>query len=302
MKQLLSILALLPTILFADDTQFTIADWARETAKSTTQPGIPLSTTRTRNQHYELNIALPSSYATQPEKHYPVLYLLDPYWDLTAINSITGTLIYDKYIPEIIVVGIGYSGENPDFGTLRQIDYTPVPDTFDKNSGDAKAFLEFIELEVIPKIEDELRVDPSFRALAGSSLGGLFSLYAMFEKPDLFQGYIASSPAILWGRRWIMQREIEFFWGDSQELWLDQPQTPLPTRLFMTVGAPETEVNWVYEAKAFDSLISNRQYEGFEYEFHTMKGYHHGGVKFPSFARGLPFLFKEYLKNEVLPN
>lgn len=295
-RSLFLYLILFPTLLIGDDAEFSIADWARESAGSTTETGIPISTTRTRNQHYQLNIALPQSYATNPDKHYPVLYLLDPYWDFNAINSMTSTLIYDKYIPEIIVVGIGYSGENPDFGTLRQIDYTPVPDKFDKNSGDAKAFLEFLELEVIPKIETELRVDSSFRALAGASLGGLFSLYAMFEKPDLFQGYIASSPAILWGRRWIMQREIEYFWGDSQELWLDQPQKPLRTRLFMTVGAPETEVNWVYEAKAFDSLISNRGYEGFGYEFHVMEGYHHGGIKFPTFARGLPFLFKEYLE------
>ncbi|MBK1879153.1 alpha/beta hydrolase [Pelagicoccus mobilis] len=290
------LLALLPTILAADETEFNIADWARESIRSSTNTGIPISTSRTRNQHYELNIALPESYTANPDKQYPVLYLLDPYWDFNAINSMISSLIYDKYIPEIIVVGIGYAGENPDLGTLRQIDYTPVRDKFDKSSGDAKAFLDFLELEVIPKVESELRVDSSFRALAGASLGGLFSLYAMFEKPELFQGHIASSPAILWGRRWIMQREIEYFWGDSQELWLDKPQTPLPTRLFMTVGAPETEINWVYEAKAFDALIANRGYEGFEYEFHIMDGYHHAGVKYPTFSRGLPFLFKEYLK------
>lgn len=295
-KTLFFLLAQLAVILSADEAEFNIADWARESAGSTTDAGIPISTTRTRNQHYELNIALPESYADNPDKEYPVLYLLDPYWDFAAINSMKSSLIYDKYIPEFIVVGIGYPGEKPDFGTLRQIDYTPVPHRFDKNSGDAKAFLEFLELEVIPKIENELRVDSSFRALAGASLGGLFSLYAMFENPELFQGYIASSPAILWERRWIMQREIDFFWGDSQELWLDKPQEELPTRLFMAVGAPETEINWVYEAKAFDTLLANRGYEGFEYEFHVMEGYHHAGIKFPTFARGLPFIFKEYLK------
>ncbi|MDQ8197063.1 alpha/beta hydrolase-fold protein [Pelagicoccus enzymogenes] len=291
---LLFLIAQLPLSLMADTPSFNIADWARESAASTTTSGIPLSTPHTRNQHYELNIALPDSYHSSPDKRYPVLYLLDPYWDFTPFNSIVSTLRYDKYIPEIIVVGIGYAGENPDYGTLRQIDYTPVADRFDKESGDAKAFLKFLEFEVIPKVESELRVDSSFRALAGGSLGGLFCLYSMFERPDLFQGYIASSPAILWGRRWILQREIDFYRGDSQELWLDKTQSPLPVRLFMTVGAEETEVNWLHEAKAFDALIANREYEGFQYEFHVMEGYHHGGIKFPTFTRGLPFVFKAY--------
>lgn len=284
----------LPLLLMADEPAFNIADWARETAGSTTETGIPVNTTRTRNQHYELNIALPEGYHTSPDKYYPVLYLLDPYWDFLPINSIVGTLQYDKYVPDMIVVGIGYTGDNPDYGTLRQIDYTPITDRFDQNSGDAPAFLEFLELEVIPKIESELRVDTSFRALAGASLGGLFCLYTMFEKPELFQGYVVSSPAILWGRRWIIQREIDFYWGDSQDLWLDHTQSTLPTRLFMTVGTAETEVNWYNETKAFDTLISNREYEGFEYEFHAMEGYHHGGIKFPTFTRGLPFIFKGY--------
>lgn len=291
---LLLFLVYLSSSLSAEDQEFSIADWARETEGSGTDEGLPISTSLTRNKHYELNITLPPNYKTNTNKRYPVLYLLDPYWDLNAINSMTSSLIYDKYLPEIIVVGIGYAGENPDLGTLRQIDYTPVADKFDKNSGDAKAFLNFLEWEVIPRVERDLRVDTSFRALAGASFGGLFSLYAMFENPDLFQGYIASSPAILWGRRYIMKKEIDFFWGDSQELWLDRPQQRLPTRLFMTVGSAETEINWLYEAKAFDQLLSHRKYEGFSYEFHVLDGYHHGGIKFPSFARGLPFIFKEY--------
>jgi predicted alpha/beta superfamily hydrolase len=294
------LLAYLPLSVAAQESEFNIADWARERAGSSVSKGFEMTTLKTRNKNYELNIRLPTNYNTDTEEKYPVLYLLDPYWDFNAVNSMLSALEYDKYIPEIIVVGIGYAGQKPDFGTLRQIDYTPVVDKFDKNSGGAKAFLAFIEEDVIPKVESDLRVDTSFRGLAGASLGGLFSLYSMFERPNLFQGLIASSPAILWGRRWIMQKEIEFYWGDSQELWLDKPQRNLPTRLFMTVGAPETEVNWLYEAKAFDQLISHRHYEGFSYEFHVMEGVHHGGVKFPTFARGLPFIFKNYLSKKEL--
>ncbi|MFT7562043.1 MAG: putative alpha/beta superfamily hydrolase [Flavobacteriales bacterium] len=206
-----------------------------------------------------------------------------------------GSLKYDKYVPEMIVVGIGYDCEDLDLEKLRQIDYTPVVSRADTNSGDAKAFLQFIETQVIPYSENNFRVDSSFSVLVGGSYGGLFGLYAMFEKPELFQGIISSSPAILYGRRWIIQREIDFYWGNRKELWLDEPSRSLPVRLFMTVGDQETEFNWKYEAKAFDQLISRRGYKGFEYEFHVMEGFHHGGVKYPTFSRGMAFMFKPYM-------
>jgi pimeloyl-ACP methyl ester carboxylesterase len=50
-------------------------------------------------------------------------------------------------------------------------------------------------------LEGENRADPGHRYLLGSSAGGLFALYAMLSKPQLFQGYVADSPSItnLWG-------------------------------------------------------------------------------------------------------
>lgn len=251
-----------------------------------------ITTTLTRNKHYELTILLPQSYSAKQSKHYPVLYLLDPYWDLVMIEHIVNALIYDQYMPEIIVVGIGYPGDN--YHELRQFDYTPVVSELDKNSGDANAFLTFITNEVIPLTESTYRVDTSFRALGGGSLGGLFSLYAMLERPTLFQGHISSSPAIMWGYRHIIQKEARFFQDGSKELWLDSSTRALPTRLFMTVGSDETEFNWKHEAEAFYSLIQHRSYAGFHSEFHSLDGYHHGGIKFPTYTLGLPYIFKEY--------
>ena len=35
----------------------------------------------------------------------------------------------------------------------------------------------------------------------GASLGGLFTLYAMFTEPSLFAGYAAGSPAVTYANR-----------------------------------------------------------------------------------------------------
>ncbi len=75
---------------------------------------------------YRITVGLPDSYAAHPERRYPVLYVTDGYWDYKLCKSIVGGLVYDKAIPEVILVGIGYPGEAPDYGRLRRWDLTPV--------------------------------------------------------------------------------------------------------------------------------------------------------------------------------
>src|SRR5438477_11106338 len=69
---------------------------------------------------YTLYIGLPASYANSPSRSYPVLYATDGYWDFHLLVWETGNLVVDGLIPECIVVGIAYSGVNPDVGSLRQ--------------------------------------------------------------------------------------------------------------------------------------------------------------------------------------
>src|ERR1044071_10147045 len=95
-------------------------------AENTKLPGyvIPRSEVRTlpvnaAGRHYALFVGLPASYATEPNKRYPVVYVTDGYWDFQKITAIHGPLVYDRYAPEFITVGMGYAGENPNFGELR---------------------------------------------------------------------------------------------------------------------------------------------------------------------------------------
>jgi predicted alpha/beta superfamily hydrolase len=234
---------------------------------------------------YQLYVGLPNSYEEDPERRYPVLYLCDGYWDFNLVTGLQGNLVVDKAIPEIIVVGIGYPGERPDYGRLRRWDLTPAPAkyqgaNYDGPSGHAQEFLSVIEHEIIPLVEREYRGDPSYRALAGSSLGGLFTLYAMLARSGLFAAYVAPSPAAQWAEDWLLGFEEEFHRSGQ----------PLGARLFVTYAEKEPDMI-LGGIKRFDARLRERAYPGLTYEFRTVEGEGHSSTKAESYNRGVRFAF-----------
>jgi hypothetical protein len=117
---------------------------------------------------YELYIRLPDESEKYPKAKYPVLYLLDAQWDFKMMDSIYGSLKYDGFIPEVIIVGITYAGDKPDYETLRAKDFTPVYTGNVPGSGDAPKFLAFLKDKVIrcgnqlPGAANGTRVDGPF--------------------------------------------------------------------------------------------------------------------------------------------
>ena len=244
---------------------------------------------------YQLYVGLPPSYEDEPERRYPVLYLCDGYWDFNLVKSLCDNLVHDGAIPEVIVVGLGYAGERPDYGRLRRWDLTPTSAkypgaNFDGPSGHAQEFLSVIENEVIPLIEHAYRGDPAYRALAGSSLGGLFTLYAMFARPGLFVAYVVSSPAAQWAEDWLFGFEEEFH----------RSSQPLGARLFMTHA--ENDPALILDGvKRFDTRLRERAYPGMAYEFRRVEGEGHTGAKAESYNRGVRFAFSPRAPGSPLP-
>jgi predicted alpha/beta superfamily hydrolase len=158
---------------------------------------------------YDIYVRLPTEYAQSSQKRYPVLYVLDGQWDFKLLDSIQGGLLYDKFTPEMIIVGVTYSGDSPDYDALRAMDYTTTPVGSIPGSGGAPKFLAFFKGELIPFIETNYRADAAQRVLMGSSYGGLFTLYAMLAEPGLFNGYVAASPAVSYGGRFAFKQEAE---------------------------------------------------------------------------------------------
>lgn len=228
---------------------------------------------------YDLYISLPESYAGNTTRHYPVLYVLDGQWDFKLLDSISGGLLYDQFIPEIIIVGVTYNGDKPNYSVLRSLDYSPPAEVMFWDYGEADKFLACLKEEIIPLIETNYRADSTNRTLMGSSLGGLFTLYSLLTEPELFSGYVSASPAVTFAGGVIFDLETEF---------AAQHKT-LPVKLFVSVGEKE-QLN--RSVKSFVEALNNSGYEELVLETRIIEGERHSGSKPESFNRGLRFIFQ----------
>lgn len=145
-----------------------------------------------------LNIYLPEGYSSKDTTRYPVVYLLDGSADEDFIH-ITG--IYQFYtfpwmnrVPKSIIVGIATVDRRRDytFPTSLESDKKLYPTT-----GHSAAFIDFIEKELQPYIQNKYKISTS-RTLIGQSLGGLLATQILIEKPYMFDKYIIVSPSLWW--------------------------------------------------------------------------------------------------------
>lgn len=231
---------------------------------------------------YQLQVGLPSGYAKEPNKKYPVVYVTDGYWDFQKMVSIRQALMADKVVPEFIIVGLGYAGEKLDYQRLRLHDLSPLKVFNIEESGHAADFLQIIEEQVIPLVEREYRADPSYRVLAGGSAGGLFTLYAMYSKPALFNAWIAATPAAFFSKDdWLLNYEREFF----------QSGRPLKGRLYVTVGGNEGG-NYVASILRYNQRVVSRKNPDLAYTFRIIEGERHSSGQIEAYVRGLRFAFE----------
>jgi len=250
--------------------------------KPVTIPGAhkrALTSTNTKRD-YDIYIRLPTATPQNANKKYPVLYVLDGQWDFKLLDSVYGGLYYDQYVPEMIIVGITYSGTNPNYDLLRSYDYTPVAEANRPGTGDGPKFLAFLKNELFPMIEKNYPADDSKRILMGSSLGGLFTIYAMLTEPSLFFGYVAASPAARYGERFLFTQEAQYA----------AKRKDLPVKLFVSVGEVE---NLAAPVKELATVIKSRGYEKLQFESRVIEGERHAGNKPEAFNRGLRFVFQK---------
>ncbi len=113
----------------------------------------------------------------------------------------------------------------------------------------------------------------------GCSLGGLFTMYTLFTHSDMFNRYIAASPAFMWDNKVLYQYEQKY----------NANATNPPARLFMCVGGVE---NSVPDYKKLTTFLNNRQYQNLQIESRVLENIGHSGTKGEGYERGLQYAFQ----------
>jgi len=201
-----------------------------------------------------LLISTPASYGRGDES-YPVLYMTDGEAQFLHTRGTVDFLARNGLMPDLIVVAVPNTDRardlSPTRATIRRRDGAVEEQP---NTGGGPRFLEFFERELIPYVESHYRTRP-YRIFAGHSLGGLFALEALAEKPLLFHAVIAVSPALGWEQDWAITR-LESFVAQKQEaartlvvtMANEEAGDPKPNRLdrleaILVVGRP-TGLTW----------------------------------------------------------
>lgn len=173
-------------------------------------------------------VYLPPSYKQTKNKNYPVLYMNDGqnlFNEQTAFSGEWGVdecldTLSKKINKECIVIGIDNGGDK------RLNEYNPYDDV--KNGkGEGKLYLEFVATTLKPYIDSNLRTqkDAQHTFIAGSSMGGLISMYALVQYPDVFGGAGIFSPSF-WlapqlytdvaNAKWQKKLRIYFYAGEKE--------------------------------------------------------------------------------------
>jgi predicted alpha/beta superfamily hydrolase len=157
-------------------------------------------------------VLLPPSYHEQQQKRYPVLYAQDgqALWSTSKdpfgiwrLDHVLDQLLELAVIEEVIVVAIETSHD-------RMAKLSPNRDK-QYGGGRAREHLDAITDVLKPRIDSDFRTRAGRddTGLIGSSLGGLFSFYAAWNRPDVFGKAACLSSSFWWANR-AMIRVVDY--------------------------------------------------------------------------------------------
>ncbi|MFL5349796.1 MAG: alpha/beta hydrolase-fold protein [Hyalangium sp.] len=210
----------------------TVGSWSDLT------PAEPLPDTLTGNIKYhdvdgsslglknrKLIVWLPPQYDTDATARFPVLYMHDGQNLMNARTAAFGVewgvdetaerLVEGGKMEPIIIVGV-YNTDD------RIPEYTQVPDT-QYGGGNADAYGRLLVEVVKPLIDSTYRTkkEAQYTGVAGSSLGGLVSMYFGLTHSDTFARLGVVSPSVWWADRDIVTRVNNLTGKPPLRIWLD---------------------------------------------------------------------------------
>jgi predicted alpha/beta superfamily hydrolase len=230
MKLLLSLAALVATL--AACTATAPVAQATPPRPPTAGPGVHVLAQRLAmpglGRERTLRLYLPPSYESTPDKRYPVIYMHDGQNLFDDATSYAGEWGVDETLDafarargfEAIVVGIDNGGEE----RLHELSPWTNPKV---GTAQGEQYMAFVVDTVKPFVDAHYRTRPdrANTAIAGSSMGGLISHYALLRYPQVFGKAAIFSPS----------------YGFSNEVYTQTVAHPWPadTRVYFYIGGKE---------------------------------------------------------------
>lgn len=221
---------------------------------------------------YEIRVGLPANYNPSVEK-YATIYVLDGK-EIFGFVANRCQKISDQYaLKNVLVVSIGY-------GKDRSIDYTPT--RVSSVTGGAPQFLNFIETQLIPKMEQDYQADSgrNNRVILGHSYGGLFGSYTFSVNNKVFGNYIMLSPSFWFDNRVALQME-----NDNRDKNKSSRQL-----VFMGIGENEERDRMLAPFEIFYQKLRDN-YSNIKLEKNTEKNTSHMDSRNPNIIKGLNYYF-----------
>jgi uncharacterized protein len=240
-------------------------------------------------------VYLPDSYAKEPQRRYPVLFVTDAPYAFPVLRSIARR-VGDRGagLQDFILVGLSYSaGDSPTLSRNR--DYTPTdihlkprkPNRYqDGPYGQAEVYRQYLAQTVLPYVSRQFRIDPKRRIYLGHSYGALLGLHVLFTEPGMFDDYILGSPSLFFDDYEFLAREKQFATSHKD----------LPARVFMQVAGFERvgkgprynkETDMVKDMQQLVRQLQSRRYPNLQLQSAIIADEDHLTV-FPTLAtRGL---------------
>ena len=134
----------------------------------------------------------------------------------------------------------------------------------------------------MPDIEKRYRTHP-YRILAGHSLGGMFVINAMVTRPEVFNAYVAVSPALQWDNQVVVKRAEDYFKTrkDTKE-----------RTLYFSLGNEPGPIEDAFHQ--FKQVLTKQQGKGFDWEAQELADEDHGSVVLRSHYAALRKIYSDW--------
>ncbi len=258
------------------------------------------------DQTFRVQVKVPP-HRPRSKRQFGVLYVTDVNASLGALADEVHLMGMAGEIPLLIVVGIGYPVDSTAQALrVRTRDLTPVADpalaelgvfapwlkgtlkpSRHTEGGGARDFLGFLHQELFPFIEANYPAKSDDRAYFGDSLGGLFGLWVLLERPQTFSRYILGSPSTWVADEWIMRRAAAVV----------RQVDDLPAKVFLGIGGEEEDgdlarFEMVTNLEELHAQLEGADLPSLEVTRHVFPGESHHSVVLMSLMRGLRAVYE----------